>query len=281
MSTFNESDHPREQKSGRFADKNGADMDDDLDDAPDDTLIDEAKTLTPIKLMVAMRDRMTPAERMAVMASPVVMSARPLRGGKWRPLDWRDIRDTVLKRDVLAFKPEVLDAATDEQIDTLSRHWDARVRTAAVNSGRLSERRMNEMANVEQATYVLGALDRRHVNLPRVAYDNMNRTPEPVGGLRPWWMIEAGWAEKGDVDERRYSSWRLVDDDGFVANETWDNSSARRSCIKDPDPIVRLNMARDGYKVKYDDVTDPALRREFEAVDPAVNKQKLERGERS
>ena len=168
-----------------------------------------------------------------------------------------------------------LSKADDEQINAMTHHWDAAVRMTAVETGRVSADRLSEMAETEQYPAVLKAMRDAGARLPESAVRNMQRKLAPIGSGAPWWQIEAGWAEKGNVEERRYASARLCQDYGWVQNSYWDNSSARRSCVRDPDPIVRLNMARAGYKVKWGDVADPALRREFEACDPETNSRLL------
>lgn len=232
-------------------------------------LYDEYRRMTP----TVMQDRaseLPDEDKIALLTSPVAMSSRSLNGkspARRGREQWGDLRRALLSAD--------LGKADGEQIEAMTHHWDAAVRLAAVRSGRVSRGRLDEMAKVEQYPVVLRAMRDKGAAIPSGAAANMDRKLEPIGSPRPWWAIEAGWAEKGNVYERRYASARLCQDDGWVQNEYWDNSRARRSCIKDPDPVVRLNMARAGYRVKWDDVTDPSLRREFEACDPEANARLL------
>ena len=232
-------------------------------------LYDEYRKMSPTVMQARARE-LSDEDKIALLTSPVAMSSRSLNGkspARRGREQWGDLRRALLSAD--------LGKADDEQIEAMTHHWDAAVRLAAVCSGRVSMGRLNEMAKVEQYPVVLRAMQDEGAAIPSGAAANMDRKLEPIGSPRPWWAIEAGWAEKGDVYERRYASARLCQDDGWVQNEYWDNSRARRSCIKDPDPVVRLNMARAGYKVKWDDVTDPSLRREFEACDPEANSRLL------
>lgn len=232
-------------------------------------LYDEYRKMPP-SVMQARARELSDEDKIALLTSPVSMSSRALNGNspaRRGREQWGDLRRALLSAD--------LGKADGDQIEAMTHHWDAAVRLAAVRSGRVSMGRLNEMAKVEQYPVVLRAMQDKGATIPSGAGANLDRKLEPIGSPRPWWAIEAGWAEKGNVDERRYASARLCQDDGWVQNEHWDNSRARRSCIKDPDPVVRLNMARAGYKVKWDDVTDPSLRREFEACDPDANSRLL------
>lgn len=233
-------------------------------------LYDEYKKMSPAVMMFKARE-LSDEDKIALLTSPVAMSSRSLHSKTPTRRDrrqWWQVADALLSAD--------LSKADDEQINAMTHHWDAHVRIAALRTGRVSAGRLSEMAETEQYPLVLKAMQRAGAKLPESALKNMKRKLEPLGSTPPWWQIEAGWAEKGNVEERRYASGRLCQDEGWVQNSYWDNSGARRSCIKDPDPIVRLNMARAGYQVKWDDVTDPALRREFEACDPETNSRLLE-----
>lgn len=232
-------------------------------------LYDEYGKMTPTVMQARARE-LPDEDKIALLTSPVVMSSRSLNGknpARRSRTQWGDLRRALLSAD--------LGKADGEQIEAMTHHWDAAVRLAAVRSGRVSRDRLDEMAKVEQYPVVLRAMQDKGATIPSGAAANLDRKLEPMGSPRPWWAIEAGWAEKGNVDERRYASARLCQDDGWVQNKYWGNSRARKSCIKDPDPVVRLNLARAGYKVKWDDVEDPALRREFEACDPEANSRLL------
>ena len=232
-------------------------------------LYDEYKKMSPIVMQARARE-LSDEDKIALLTSPVIMSSRTLHGKtptKRDPRQWGDVARVLLSAD--------LSKADDEQINAMTHHWDAVVRMMALKTGRVSAGRLSEMAETEQYPAVLKAMQDAGARLPESAFRNMQRKLEPLGSPVPWWQIEAGWAEKGNVEERRYASARLCQDDGWVQNKYWDNSSARRSCVRDPDPIVRLNMARAGYKVKWDDVPDPVLRREFEACDPETNSRLL------
>lgn len=232
-------------------------------------LYDEYSKMPPTVMQARARE-LPDEDKIALLTSPVAMSSRSLNGkspARRGREQWGDLRRALLSAD--------LGKADGEQIEAMTHHWDAAVRLAAERSGRVSMGRLNEMAKVEQYPVVLRAMQDKGATIPSGAGVKLDRKLEPIGSPRPWWVIEAGWAEKGNVEERRYASARLCQDDGWVQNEYWDNSRARRSCIKDPDPVVRLNMARAGYKVKWDDVTDPSLRREFEACDPEANSRLL------
>ena len=233
-------------------------------------LYDKYRKMSPSDMRFSVRE-LSDEDKIALLTSPVTMSSRSLHGKTPTRRDlrqWGYLADELLSAD--------LSKADDEQINAMTHHWDARIRIAALKTGRVSAGRLSEMAEIEQHPIVFKAMQKAGARLPESALRNMQRKLEPLGSVPSWWEIEAVWAEKGNVEERRYSSARLCQDDGWVQNRYWDNSRARRSCIKDPDPIVRLNMARAGYKVKWDDVTDPALRREFEACDPETNSRLLE-----
>ena len=233
-------------------------------------LYDRYRKMSPTDMRFSVRE-LSDEDKIALLTSPVTMSSRSLHGKtptRRDPRQWGYVSDELLSAD--------LSKADDEQINAMTHHWDARVRIAALETGRVSAGRLSSMAETEQYPLVLKAMQKAGAKLPSSALSNMQRKLEPLGSTPAWWEIEAVWAEKGNVEERRYSSARLCQDDGWVQNRYWDNSRARRSCIKDPDPIVRLNMARAGYKVKWDDVTDPALRREFEACDPETNSRLLD-----
>ena len=232
-------------------------------------LYDEYRKMSPVVMQARARE-LSDEDKIALLTSPVIMSSRALHSKtptKRNPRQWGDVARVLLSAD--------LSKANDEQINAMTHHWDAAVRMMALKTGRVSAERLSEMAETEQYPAVLKAMRDAGARLPESALRNMERKLEPIGRPVPWWQIEAGWAEKGNVEERRYASARLCQDDGWVQNRYWDNSSARRSCVRDPDPIVRLNMARAGYKVKWDDVADPALRREFEACDPETNSRLL------
>ena len=232
-------------------------------------LYDEYRKMSPV-VMQARAHGLSDEDKIALLTSPVIMSSRTLHSKtptKRDPRQWGDVARVLLSAD--------LSKANDEQINAMTHHWDAAVRMMALKTGRVSAERLSEMAETEQYPAVLKAMRDAGARLPESALRNMERKLEPIGRPVPWWQIEAGWAEKGNVEERRYASARLCQDDGWVQNSYWDNSSARRSCVRDPDPIVRLNMARAGYKVKWDDVADPVLRREFEACDPETNSRLL------
>lgn len=232
-------------------------------------LYDEYRKMSPVVMQARARE-LSDEDKIALLTSPVIMSSRALHSKtptKRNPRQWGDVARVLLSAD--------LSKAGDEQINAMTHHWDAAVRMMALKTGRVSAERLSEMAKTEQYPAVLKAMLDAGARLPESALRNMERKLEPIGRPVPWWQIEAGWAEKGNVEERRYASARLCQDDGWVQNSYWDNSSARRSCVRDPDPIVRLNMARAGYKVKWDDVSDPALRREFEACDPETNSRLL------
>ena len=232
-------------------------------------LYDEYRKMSPIVMQARARE-LSDEDKIALLTSPVIMSSRALHSKtptKRDPRQWGDVARVLLSTD--------LSKANDEQINAMTHHWDAAVRMMALKTGRVSAERLSEMAETEQYPAVLKAMRDAGARLPESAVRNMQRKLAPIGRGAPWWQIEAGWAEKGNVEERRYASARLCQDDGWVQNRYWDNSSARRSCVRDPDPIVRLNMARAGYKVKWDDVADPVLRREFEACDPETNSRLL------
>lgn len=232
-------------------------------------LYDEYRKMSPVVMQARARE-LSDEDKIALLTSPVIMSSRALHSKtptKRDPRQWGDVARVLLSAD--------LSKANDEQINAMTHHWDAAVRMMALKTGRVSAERLSEMAETEQYPAVLKAMRDAGARLPESAVRNMQRKLAPIGRGAPWWQIEAGWAEKGNVEERRYASARLCQDDGWVQNSYWDNSSARRSCVRDPDPIVRLNMARAGYKVKWDDVADPALRREFEACDPETNSRLL------
>ena len=232
-------------------------------------LYDEYRKMSPVVMQARARE-LSDEDKIALLTSPVIMSSRALHSKtptKRNPRQWGDVARVLLSAD--------LSKANDEQINAMTHHWDAAVRMMALKTGRVSAERLSEMAETEQYPAVLKAMRDAGARLPESAVRNMQRKLAPIGRGAPWWQIEAGWAEKGNVEERRYASARLCQDDGWVQNSYWDNSSARRSCVRDPDPIVRLNMARAGYKVKWDDVADPVLRREFEACDPETNSRLL------
>lgn len=232
-------------------------------------LYDEYRKMSPVVMQARARE-LSDEDKIALLTSPVIMSSRALHSKtptKRDPRQWGDVARVLLSAD--------LSKANDEQINAMTHHWDAAVRMMALKTGRVSAERLSEMAETEQYPAVLKAMRDAGARLPESAVRNMQRKLAPIGRGAPWWQIEAGWAEKGNVEERRYASARLCQDDGWVQNSYWDNSSARRSCVRDPDPIVRLNMARAGYKVKWDDVADPVLRREFEACDPETNSRLL------
>lgn len=232
-------------------------------------LYDEYRKMSPVVMQARARE-LSDEDKIALLTSPVIMSSRTLHSKtptKRDPGQWGDVARVLLSAD--------LSKANDEQINAMTHHWDAAVRMMALKTGRVSAERLSEMAETEQYPAVLKAMRDAGARLPESAVRNMQRKLAPIGRGAPWWQIEAGWAEKGNVEERRYASARLCQDDGWVQNSYWDNSSARRSCVRDPDPIVRLNMARAGYKVKWDDVADPVLRREFEACDPETNSRLL------